>query len=83
MTQEKTSEVYHFIEYLNLKRFGFKYLFISSLRIVQQRGGKGPAVKGTLWTSIGIGVKLICQAIKNIKVHYGPKLELDFVREVD
>ncbi len=42
-----------------------------------------PAVKGTLWTSIGIGVKFICQTIKNIKVHYGPELELDFVREVD
>ncbi len=42
-----------------------------------------PAVKGTLWTSIGIGVKFICLAIKNIKVHYGPELELDFVREVD
>ncbi len=42
-----------------------------------------PAVKGTLWTSIGIGVKFICQAIKNIKVHNGPELELDFVREVD
>ncbi len=42
-----------------------------------------PAVKGTLWTSIGIGVKFICLAIKNVKVHYGPELELDFVREVD
>ncbi len=35
-----------------------------------------PAVKGTLWTSIGIGIKLICQAIKNIKVHYGPELDM-------